>query len=332
MTFAFWSAAPVTTSAASLTSNRPRSVGPVMLSRMPVAPSIDASSSGERDGRARGLGRAVLARRAADAHQRRAGVAHDRAHVGEVEVDDPGHRDQVGDALDALAKDVVGHPERVRRAASSSRRPGAAGRSRSRSACRPGRESSSIPRSACCARRRPSNENGRVTTPTVSASSSRASSATIGAPPVPVPPPSPAVTKIMSAPFSASFSSSRLSGRGRAADVRVGAGAEPARRLRADVDLHVGVAHQERLRVGVHRDELDAGQARVDHPVDGVRAAAADADDLDHGEVVAGAVSHLDVARPQAVVEGGAVELLLPSAEYGRFPALSTRNCRSRPS
>ena len=51
-------------------------------------------------------------------------------------------------------------------------------------------------------------------------------------------------------------------------------------RLGADLDLHVGVAHQERLRVGVDRDELDAGEAGVDHAVDGVRAAAADTGDL----------------------------------------------------
>ena len=75
--------------------------------------------------------------------------------------------------------------------------------------------------------------------------------------------------------------------RGGQADGRVGAGAEAAGRLRADVDLHVGVAHQQRLRVGVDGDELDPGETRVDHPVDGVRAAAADADDLDHREVVA---------------------------------------------
>ena len=144
-----------------------------------------------------------------------------------------------------------------------------------------------MPSSACCERLRPSKANGFVTTPTVSAPSSRASSATIGAAPVPVPPPSPAVTKTMSAPFSASFSSSRLS----CAAAWPTAGSAPAPRPRvagrADVDLHVGVAHHERLRVGVHRDELDAGEARVDHPVDGVRAAAADADDLDHCEVVA---------------------------------------------
>ena len=58
----------------------------------------------------------------------------------------------------------------------------------------------------------PSNSNGRVTTPTVSAPiSCLAISATTGAAPVPVPPPSPAVTKTMSAPLSASLTSSRLS-------------------------------------------------------------------------------------------------------------------------
>ena len=88
ITFAFWSAALVTTSAASFTSKRPRSGGPVMLSRIPVAPSIDDSRSGELTAvRAASRG-AVLALADADAHQRRAGVAHDRAHVGEVEVDD----------------------------------------------------------------------------------------------------------------------------------------------------------------------------------------------------------------------------------------------------
>ena len=86
----------------------------------------------------------------------------------------------------------------------------------------------SIPCSACCERFRPSKPNGFVTTPTVSAPSSRPSSATTGAPPVPVPPPSPAVMKIMSAPLSASFSSSRLS----CAAARPTAGSAPAPRPR----------------------------------------------------------------------------------------------------
>ena len=113
MTFAFWSAALVTTSAASLTSKRPMSGPPVMLSRIPVAPSIDVSSSGDETAARAASAARFSPRGRADAHERRAGVAHDRAHVGEVEVDEPGHGDQVGDALDALAEDVVGHPERV---------------------------------------------------------------------------------------------------------------------------------------------------------------------------------------------------------------------------
>src|SRR5262249_13407878 len=47
MTFALLSAALVTTSAASFTSKRPSSGGPVTLMRMPVAPSTDDSSSGD---------------------------------------------------------------------------------------------------------------------------------------------------------------------------------------------------------------------------------------------------------------------------------------------
>ena len=65
------------------------------------------------------------------------------------------------------------------------------------------------------------------------------------------------------------------------ADLRVGTGAEPAGELTTDVELDVGVAHEQRLRIGVDGDELDALEADFDHPVDGVDTAAADADDLD---------------------------------------------------
>ncbi len=60
--------------------------------------------------------------------------------------------------------------------------------------------------------------------------------------------------------------------------------------FRADVDLDLGIGRLERLRVGVRRDELDAAQARVNHPADGVRAGAADADDLYDREIVTAAV------------------------------------------
>jgi hypothetical protein len=112
ITFAFASAALVTTSAASFTSNRPRSGPPVMLSRIPVAPSIDDSSSGD-DTAVAPPRRPALAGRGADAHQRRAGLSHDRPHVGEVEVDQARDGDQVGDPLHALAENVVRDPERL---------------------------------------------------------------------------------------------------------------------------------------------------------------------------------------------------------------------------
>ena len=76
-------------------------------------------------------------------------------------------------------------------------------------------------------------------------------------------------------------------------DLGIGTGAEPPRELPPDVELHVRVGEQERLRVGVDRDELDALQAGVDHPVDRVATSAADADDLDHREVVLRSAEHL---------------------------------------
>ena len=66
----------------------------------------------------------------------------------------------------------------------------------------------------------------------------------------------------------------------------VGPRTETAGELTAHVELDVGIAHQQSLGVGVDRDELDTAQPQLDHAVDGVDAATADADDLDHGEVV----------------------------------------------
>jgi hypothetical protein len=86
-----------------------------------------------------------------------------------------------------------------------------------------------------------------------------ATSATTGAPPVPVPPPSPQVTKTMSAPLRTSTISSRWSSAA-CADARVGAGTETARQVASDVELHVGVGHQQGLGVGVDRDELDTAE------------------------------------------------------------------------
>ena len=88
--------------------------------------------------------------------------------------------------------------------------------------------SSLIPMSAWAARFRPSNENGRVTTPMLSDPMVLAISATMGAPPVPVPPPSPAVMNTMSAPFRISSISVRCSSEAR----RPTSGFDPAPRPR----------------------------------------------------------------------------------------------------
>ncbi len=70
---------------------------------------------------------------------------------------------------------------------------------------------------------------------------------------------------------------------GASADLWIGAGAEPAGEVSADVKLHVGVAHQQRLGIRIDGDELDPAEAEFDHAVDGIDAAAADTDDLDDG-------------------------------------------------
>ncbi len=69
----------------------------------------------------------------------------------------------------------------------------------------------------------------------------------------------------------------RLLGRG-LARLRLGAGAEPGR---AELDQVVRRRAVERLRVGVGADEIDALNALLDHVLDRVAAAAADADHLD---------------------------------------------------
>ncbi len=89
---------------------------------------------------------------------------------------------------------------------------------------------------------------------------------------------------------------------GLAADLGVGAGAEPAGELAADVELDVGVAHEQRLGVGVDGDELHALEADLDHAVDGVDAASADPDDLDDREVVLG--SRHGTCLPLVVPDG----------------------------
>ena len=92
-----------------------------------------------------------------------------------------------------------------------------------------------------------------------------------------------------------------------AADIGIAAGAEATGQVPSDVELHLGVAHQQRLGVGVDGDEVDALQAGVDHAVDGIDTAAADAHDLDHGQVVLGIADHgvLHLGAPAPAAASG---------------------------
>src|SRR5581483_10716061 len=126
-----------------------------------------------------------------------------------------------------------------------------------------------MPLSACRMRFFPSNRKGRVTMPTVSAPAWRASSQITGAAPVPVPPPMPHV-------FFRFLDSL-------ATDFRTGAGAQTSGELLPDLDFDVGLRVQQRLCVGVHRDELDPFQVLLDHAVARIAATTAHAHHLHPG-------------------------------------------------
>ena len=69
-------------------------------------------------------------------------------------------------------------------------------------------------------------------------------------------------------------------------DLGIATRAKATSQLTANVEFDIGVAHQERLCIGVDRDEFDALQASIDHSVDSVDAAAANSDHLDYCKVV----------------------------------------------
>ena len=189
--------------AASSTSNRVRSLPPVIEISRPCG-ALHRGLVEQRIGDRR-LGRldgAPLAGGLAGAHHRLAHLAHHRADVGEVEIDQAFLDHQVGDAGDARIEHLVGHREGVGEGGllvgdaeevlvgDDDQRVDA------------GLQFARCPGSATRMRRWPSNWNGLVTTPTVRMPCSRAARAMTGAAPVPVPPPMPAVTKTMCEPAS----------------------------------------------------------------------------------------------------------------------------------
>ena len=85
-----------------------------MLMSTPLAPFIEwSSSSGLEIADLGGDAAAVRTLGLAGAHHRLAHLAHHRADVGEVEVDQAGHDHEIGDAAHAHVQHVVGHLEGV---------------------------------------------------------------------------------------------------------------------------------------------------------------------------------------------------------------------------
>ena len=147
--------------------------------------------------------------------------------------------------------------------------------------------SRAMPSSAARRRRVPSKSNGLVTTPTVSAPAARAmlgddgrgsgagAAAHAGGD-----------EDHVGAAHHLAEGIGALLGRA-LADLGPTTGAEPLGQLVADADGDRRLAAHQGLGVGVDRDELDAVDTGVDHPVDGVAAGATDADHLDVGEGLA---------------------------------------------
>ena len=266
-----------------------------------MAPSTDSSSSGEEIAFLAASAGAVLAGRHADAHQRGPGVAHDRAHVGEVEVDQARDRDQVGDALHALAQHVVGLAERVQDAgAALDHLQQAVVGDRDQGVDLLAQRADALVGLLGAARalelERPRDDADRQGADLVLGDLGHDRGA--------------------ARPGAAALAGGHehhvralqrfldlvvaLLG-GREPDVRVGARPEALGQLGADVQLDVGVRHLERLVVGVDRDELDALEACVDHAVHGVGSAAAYAYDLDYREIARAFHMCQDTSRPAKV-------------------------------
>jgi hypothetical protein len=91
----------------------------------------------------------------------------------------------------------------------------------------------------------------------------------------------PAVMNTMSAPCQRIHDAFAVFQRGLTADFRIRARAQALGDVAAELQLQLGAAVLDRLRIGVGGDELHAFDAAVDHVRDRVAAAAAHADDLD---------------------------------------------------
>ena len=231
------------------------------------------------------LSAAAVSARRADAHQRGARAGHDALDVGEVDVDQAGRGDQVGDALHAVEQYLVGAAERVhqRHGGVAHLQQPIVGDDDQRVAALPQRAmpvSGLVAPALALERERPRHHADRQGAELARDGGDDGRAACAGA------------TAFARGDEHHVGAAQQLLDvvlgvvGGLATDLRVCACAEATGGVTPDVELDVGIAHQQRLRVGVDRDELHALEALLDHSVDGVDAAAADADHFDDGEVV----------------------------------------------
>ena len=255
-----------------------------MLMSTPLAPFIDhivEQRVGDRH--VGGLQGAVLALGLAGAHHRLAHLGDHRLDVGEVEIDQARHHDQVGDAAHAGMQHLVGHGEGLGEGGAvvgDAEQVLVGDDDQGMDDTAAARRCRARPR-ACGVS--PSKAKGLVTTPTVRMPASRTARAMTGAAPVPVPPPMPAVMNTMCEPASCSMISSSDSSAPAAADIGLGARAQAFGGGGAELDAALGLGLGQRLGVGVGDDELDAFELGLDHVVDGIAAGAAHAQHGDAG-------------------------------------------------
>ena len=89
----------------------------------------------------------------------------------------------------------------------------------------------------------------------------------------------------MSEPRSTSKQIFRTLFGGFAPNLRIAAGAKPARQLVANADARLRLGQHQGLVIGVYRNKLNAAQTFVDHAIDGISTAAANTNDFDLREV-----------------------------------------------
>ena len=237
------------------------------------------------DGALNSTQRTILARSRADTHERRTGVLHDGLDIVKVDVDEARGGDQLGDALDAREQDLVSGAECIEHG------DGDVGdlqetvvRNDDQGVnlfAQRGHTTFGLRRAAVTLEGEGASHNshgqraGLASHAGDHGSSTRPGAATLA---------SGHEDHVRAFKRGGNLVNVILGGL--ATDGRIRAGTQAVRQFATDVKLRFGIGHEQSLRVSIDRDELNALEADLDHSVHGVNSAAADADDLDHCQVV----------------------------------------------